>query len=65
MKKGYCHICQEYKDLTFEHISPHKAFNYISARSIEGDEVLKLMTDENRMPWETTGLKYKSKQRGM
>lgn len=65
MKKGYCHICQEYKDLTFEHIPPHKAFNYISARSIEGDEVLKLMTDENRMPWETTGLKYKSKQRGM
>lgn len=65
MKKGYCHICQKYKDLTFEHIPPHKAFNYISTRSIEGDEVLKLMTDESRMPWEMTGLKYKPKQRGM
>ena len=48
LKKGYCHICQEYKDLTFEHIPPHKAFNYISARSIEGDEVLKLMTDDQK-----------------
>lgn len=65
MKKGYCHICQKYKDLTFEHIPPHKAFNYISTKSIEGDEVLKLMTDENRMPWETIGLKYKPKPRGM
>lgn len=65
LKKGYCHICQKYKDLTFEHIPPHKAFNYISTRSIEGDEVLKLMTDESRMPWEMTGLKYKPKQRGM
>lgn len=65
MEKGYCHICQEYKNLTFEHIPPRKAFNFIPAKSLEGDEVLKLISDENRMPWEMKGLKYVSKQRGM
>jgi len=65
LEKGYCHICQKYKDLTYEHIPPRRAFNYTRARSIEGNEILKLMSDENRMPWETGGLKYISKQRGM
>lgn len=65
MKKGYCHICQKYENLTFEHIPPHKAFNYMRARSIEGAKVLKLMSDANRMPWETDGLKYTPRQRGM
>ena len=27
-EKGYCHICGEFTKLTFEHIPPHKAFNY-------------------------------------
>ncbi len=35
LKKGYCHICQKYKDLTYEHIPPRKAFNYTRAKSIE------------------------------
>lgn len=65
MKKGKCHICQKYKELTFEHIPPQKAFNSNRAKSIEGDEFLNLLSDENRMPWETEGLKYISKQRGM
>ena len=46
-------------------IPPKKAFNNTRARSIEGDEILKLITDETRMPWETNGLKYTPKQRGM
>lgn len=65
MKKGYCHICRKYSDLTFEHIPPQKAFNYNRAKSIEGDSFLKIITDNNRMPWELNDLKYVSKQRGM
>lgn len=65
MEQGYCHICQKYGDLTFEHIPPQKAFNDRRAKSIEGDEALKLITEKDRMPWDTTGLKYKPKQRGM
>ena len=50
MKKGICCICGEYKELTFEHIPPNKAFNYCRAKSIEGAELLKLITEKNRMP---------------
>ena len=64
-KIGKCHICQKESELTYEHIPPYKAFNWDAAKSIEGDEVMKLITDYNRMPWELEGLKYKSKQRGM
>lgn len=65
MKKGYCHICQKYTDLTFEHIPPNKAFNNISAKSIEGDEIFKMFGTNDRMPWDLNGLQYVSKQRGM
>ena len=65
MKQGYCHICQKYGNLTFEHVPPHKAFNDRRAKSIEGNEAIKLISEKDRMPWDTTGLKYKSKQRGM
>lgn len=64
-KVGICHICQKEKELSFEHIPPHKAFNWTPAKSIEGDEILKLISDEERMPWEMDGLNYKQKQRGM
>lgn len=64
-KIGKCHICQKETELTYEHIPPYKAFNWESAKSIEGDEIMKLITDDSRMPWDMEGLKYKSKQRGM
>lgn len=65
LKKGYCHICQKYTDLSFEHIPPHKAFNFMSAKVLEGDQVLKLITDNKRLPWQTDGLKYTSRQKGV
>ncbi len=63
--KGKCHICGEYKELTFEHIPPHKAFNFSPAKVIQGDEAIKLVTESGRLPWDTTNLKYKNQQRGM
>lgn len=62
---GKCHICQKEAELTYEHIPPNKAFNWEPAKSIEGDEIMKLIADDDRMPWEVEGLKYKQKQRGM
>lgn len=65
MKKGKCHLCQQEDYLTFEHIPPHKAFNFQSARAIVGDEVLKIISDSDRVPWDYSGLKYVQKQKGM
>lgn len=65
MKKGYCQICQKYGELTYEHIPPEKAFNFTRAKSIEGESALELIVGKNRMPWDSNGLKYVNKQRGM
>ena len=63
--EGYCHICGEFTKLTFEHIPPHKAFNYTPARVIQGDEAIKLVTENGRLPWDTSNLRYKNMQKGM
>lgn len=63
--EGKCHICGKYKKLTFEHIPPHKAFNFTPAKVIQGDEAIKLVTESGRFPWDTSNLKYKNQQRGM
>lgn len=65
MKKGKCHICQCETELTFEHIPPEKAFNNIRAKSVEGMEVLKNMSDSEIKPWDYSNSKYVQKQRGM
>ena len=65
MERGKCHLCQKEDDLTFEHIPPHKAFNFTKAKVVEGDEIEKVICDSNRMPWDYSNLKYNLKQRGM
>ena len=62
---GRCCICGENKKLTFEHIPPNKAFNSLNTKIITGDELTKLISDKNRLPWETKGLKYKQMQKGV
>ena len=63
--EGYCHICGEFSKLTFEHIPPHKAFNYTPARVIQGDEAIRLVTENGRLLWDTSNLRYKNMQKGM
>lgn len=65
MKKGRCCICGKMEELTYEHIPPAKAFNSDRAKVITGDELIKTVTDENRLPWEYDHLKYNNQQRGM
>ena len=59
---GRCALCGKECDLTFEHIPPRAAFNSTPARPVSGD---KMIGDEDRMPWDTSGLRYDNLQSGM
>lgn len=59
---GKCALCGQEGELTFEHIPPNAAFNNKPIRSVSGDQII---NDKGRMPWDTSGLKYKHQQRGM
>ena len=59
---GRCALCGKKSDLTFEHIPPRAAFNSTPARPVSGD---KLIGNDGRMPWDTTGLQYDNQQKGM
>lgn len=62
---GNCKLCGNYKKLTFEHVPPEKAFNSSAVKKFTGDEAMKLMTgDDDRMPWDLSGLSGKIQQRG-
>ena len=66
MKKriGKCRICGEEGYLTFEHIPPRSAGNKQEARVITNDSFTKLITDKNRLPWDTAGIKTQNLQKG-
>lgn len=59
---GKCALCGKECELTFEHIPPRAAFNSHPARPVSGDKIIK---DNNRMPWDMSGLQYENQQRGM
>ena len=62
---GYCKLCGQFKELTFEHVPPKKAFNSSAVRVFPFDEVIKLYTcSDGRMPWDISGLKGKIQQKG-
>ena len=65
LNMGVCHICGKYDNLTFEHIPPKKAFNFTRAKLITGDEIIKTIADETRLPWDYSNLNYKNEQRGV
>lgn len=58
---GKCALCGEECELTFEHIPPKKAFNSAPARPVSVSHIVK---DNNRMPWDTSGLPYTNQQQG-
>lgn len=61
-KQGVCALCRKNCDLTFEHIPPKAAFNATPSRPVTGDI---LINDNERMPWDLTGLPYENQQSGM
>lgn len=62
---GKCALCGKECELTFEHIPPKKAFNNIPQKTLTGDSVIETIADENREPWDSTGLQYHNDQKGM
>ncbi len=58
---GKCALCGSECELTFEHIPPRAAFNATPAKPVTGEGLL----EDDRMPWDTTGLPYKNQQQGM
>lgn len=67
IQTGKCALCGREGKLTFEHIPPRAAFNSNRARPVGGKEIFKeeVLNDDNRMPWDTEGLKYENQQQGM
>lgn len=62
---GRCKICGQLKELTAEHIPPKNAFNSYNVTVLTFDEVIKTISgEENRMPWDTRGLKGTLQQGG-
>ena len=61
---GICHICGEYKKLTYEHIPPEAAFNS-QRRKMSTVEELMGNEKDNRAPWDIEGLKYKQFQQSI
>lgn len=61
-QQGKCALCRKEGELTFEHIPPRAAFNSTPAKPVSGD---KIIGDDDRMPWDITGLPYQNQQKGM
>ena len=58
---GFCALCGKECELTFEHIPPRAAFNSKPAKMYSGEKIL---FDNDRLPWDMTGLKYVDRQKG-
>jgi hypothetical protein len=61
---GKCALCGEEKELTFEHVPPHKAFNWFPAKIVTHETVLNRASTD-RKPWDFSGLPYTDSQRGL
>ncbi len=59
---GKCALCRQESKLTFEHIPPASAFNSTPSKPVIGDKIL---FDEDRLPWDTSGLHFDNQQSGM
>lgn len=63
---GECKLCGKTTNLTFEHVPPQKAFNFMTLKKFQGEEALKLMTGEDdRLPWDSSRLCGKLVQGGV
>lgn len=63
-KFGVCHICGQYKKLSYEHIPPKGSFNPLHQRLYTLDALANVPPPRNLPPWDTSGLQYKSFQKG-
>lgn len=59
---GKCALCGRVTTLTFEHIPPEAAYNKSPVKSVQGTI---LLSNQERLPWETKDLRYENQQRGL
>lgn len=61
---GTCVVCGEEKELTFEHIPPKSSGNSLSVKTVTGEAMLNKLQNSQAEPWDLSGLRYQSNQRG-
>ena len=64
---GKCALCGAECELSFEHIPPRAAFNAERMRPVSGTVLMseEMLQNQDRMPWDLTGLRYQNQQKGM
>ena len=63
-KAGICKLCGKETFLTFEHVPPKAAFNNLPVRKIESDDLINMISDPLRKPWDFEGVHGKDMQKG-
>lgn len=61
---GKCRICGKETKLTYEHVPPQKAYNSHTVVEYSSDQVINMISDSDRLPWDYSGLKGKYNQKG-
>lgn len=61
---GKCALCRKECELTFEHIPPRKAFNWVPEKTISGEQLINSIAEKSRKPWDFSNLKYNNDQKG-
>ena len=61
---GKCRLCGKECVLTYEHVPPRNAFNSHTVIEYSFEDTIKTLTDNDRMPWDHSGLKGKQNQKG-
>lgn len=61
---GICRICGKYRDLTFEHVPPQKAFNSHRIVEYSFDGVINMIGDSKQLPSDLSDIKGRYNQKG-
>lgn len=61
---GKCRICGKETVLTYEHVPPQKAFNSNTVVEYSYRQIIDIITDRQRMPWDYSGIRGKYNQKG-
>lgn len=61
---GKCRICGKETVLTYEHVPPKRAYNSNTVVEYSLNQMISLIADNERMPWDYSGIKGKYNQKG-
>ena len=61
---GKCKLCGKETQLTYEHVPPRATFNSSCVKVVTDNEIKRLRTEKNRLPWDLKRLQRLFLQRG-